>query len=391
MAFRKDVWIGKDTIAKDLLVKRGKIYGDRHELPAAVGIKSGSEILPLMGIGDNVRIVQVTTSIMLIGCSIQFWRHRNFIHTIMRESSRQMFYEYPIMENKLTLRRMLDSPHKWSENIITHASRLAARLAWGDPKHASKLLTVVPQLLKSISPGAGPLPNALPFLQFLPEAVSPYKRAEAKRKQQMEEAFYEAQHEVEVAVKNGTAEDSWMKIWLEKNIERGKLDQHEAAHAVGSNGLVVIATIGSPMHSFFLAIAHYPSWLPRLQNKVDGACGDGRLPTLADLPEMPILRAVVKETIRWRQAVPSGVPHLTTEDDVYEGYFIPKGSIVHANHFAISRDQDMYPDAAEFHPERWLEPSWPTYKEPLTEYPVLRADTAFGYGTYPTSEASTPD
>ena len=48
------VWIGKDSIARDLLVKRGKVYGDRHELPAAVGVKGGSEILPLMGIGDNV-------------------------------------------------------------------------------------------------------------------------------------------------------------------------------------------------------------------------------------------------------------------------------------------------------------------------------------------------
>lgn len=48
------IWIGKDTIARDLLVKRGKQYGDRHELPAAVGIKGGSEILPLMGIGENV-------------------------------------------------------------------------------------------------------------------------------------------------------------------------------------------------------------------------------------------------------------------------------------------------------------------------------------------------
>ena len=48
------VWVGKDSIARELLVKRGKINGDRHELPAAVGIKGGSEILPLMGIGDNV-------------------------------------------------------------------------------------------------------------------------------------------------------------------------------------------------------------------------------------------------------------------------------------------------------------------------------------------------
>jgi cytochrome P450 len=76
---------------------------------------------------------------------------------------------------------------------------------------------------------------------------------------------------------------------------------------------------------------------------------------------MPILRAVVKEVIRWRQAVPSGVPHRTVEDDVYEGYSIPKGTLIHANYFTISLDEDIHPDAAEFRPERWLEPSWSTY------------------------------
>lgn len=74
------------------------------------------------------------------------------------------------------------------------------------------------------------------------------------------------------------------------------------------------------------------SWLPRLQSEVDKVCGDGRLPTLEDLPDMPVLRAVVKETIRWRQAVPAGVPHIATQDDVYEfegkSYFIPKGALL---------------------------------------------------------------
>ena len=298
----------------------------------------------------------------------------------MRDSSHQMFYDYPIMENKVTLRRFLDHPQKWSENVITHASRTAARLAWGDPKHAYKLLTVVPQLLKAISPGAGPVANVLPFLQYLPTAISPFKKAEAQRRKQMEEAFYEAQEEVRTAVESGTAEDSWMKIWLQKNIEKGKLDQHEAAHAVGSNSLVAIATIGSPMHSFFLAMCFYPSWMSRLQEEIDTVCGDSRLPTLGDLPYLPVLRAVVKEVIRWRQAVPAGVPHITVEDDVYDGYYIPKGAMVHANHFAISRDEVMYPDPVEFHPERWLDPSWPTFKEPLTEHPVIRGDIAFGYG-----------
>lgn len=356
------VFLESEKLARDLLVARGKKYGDRHELPAAVGVRGGSEILPLMGYGENFR------------------RHKDFIHTIMRHSSAQAFYSYPVEENKHTLRRLLEKPDQWSEHMITHCARIAAYIAWGDPAHGTKLLHVVPDLLKAVSPD-GPLPNLLPFLMHLPEWMSPFKKAEKVRKMKMQEAFYEAQQDVMNKVTAGTAEYSWTRIWLdnEKGMEKSKLNQHEAAHAVGTNALVAIATIGSPLHSFFTAMCHYPSWMTKLQEEVDRVCGD-RLPTLNDLPQMPVLRAIVKEVLRWRQPTPLGVPHITTEDDVYDGYFIPKGAMVFANHFLISREPTKYPDPNEFRPERWLEPSWPTYKEPLTEYPNLRGDVGFGYG-----------
>jgi len=52
--------------------------------------------------------------------------------------------------------------------------------------------------------------------------------------------------------------------------------------------------------------------------------------------------------------LPLAIPHASTEDDVYEGYFIPKGSIVTANTWAMSRDPRRYPDPEVFRPERFL-------------------------------------
>lgn len=43
-------------------------------------------------------------------------------------------------------------------------------------------------------------------------------------------------------------------------------------------------------------------------------------------------------------------------------------------------DKDTYPDGKLFNPARWLEPSYPTYKEPLTTYPNCQGFPAFGYG-----------
>lgn len=308
------IWVETDKVARDLFVLRQKNYCDRNALPAAVGVKEDCEILPLSGYSDD------------------FKRHKNFIHSIMRHSHPKQFYGWPVIENKRTLRRLLETPDRWSEHMLVHCARTIASIAWGDAEHGKKLLTIVPELLKAVSP-EGPIINKLTFLQNLPAAVSPFKKAEAIRKANMTAAFYEALDDVKAKLEKGDAPNCWSTLWLEgeKGVQASKLDYHEAAYAIGSSSFVAIATIGGPLHSFFLAMCHYPEWLPKLQEEIDRVCGD-RIPTVEDMPQLPRLRATVKELLRWRQSTPLGVPHEAIDDDVYEGYLIPKGAMLHANH-----------------------------------------------------------
>ena len=57
--------------------------------------------------------------------------------------------------------------------------------------------------------------------------------------------------------------------------------------------------------------------------------GRDRLPTFEDMANLPYVNAIASETLRWRPiAVLGGTPHASTEDDVYKGMFIPKGSTI---------------------------------------------------------------
>lgn len=47
---------------------------------------------------------------------------------------------------------------------------------------------------------------------------------------------------------------------------------------------------------------------------------------------------------------------------------------------AIARDPTMFPDPEAFNPLRWVEPGYPTYQEPLTQFPTIINSTQFGYG-----------
>jgi cytochrome P450 len=49
-----------------------------------------------------------------------------------------------------------------------------------------------------------------------------------------------------------------------------------------------------------------------------------------------------------------GIPHASTEDDVYGDLKIPKGTILFPNLVTLKRDQDRYLDPDAFEPKRFL-------------------------------------
>jgi hypothetical protein len=142
---------------------------------------------------------------------------------------------------------------------------------------------------------------------------------------------------------------------------------------------ITLGTTSAALMSFVLSMVLHPTWFKMLQAEVDQV-SEKRLPRMEDIPQLPTVRAAVKETLRWRPVTSGGLPHASTKDDVYEGFFIPAGTIMHPNQWAIHRDPDLYPDPERYNPQRWLDPSFPTYKEPLTEYPNLHNYSNFGFG-----------
>lgn len=134
------------------------------------------------------------------------------------------------------------------------------------------------------------------------------------------------------------------------------------------------------MMSWVLCMVLHPAEYQKLQEEIDNIVGCDRLPEFEDLPRLPRVRAVVKETLRWRPVSAGGIPHCSTKDDVYGGVFIPAGTNIHPNQWAIHRDPELYPDAETFLPDRWLESSYPTYREPMTQHPNVTNYSSFGFG-----------
>lgn len=65
---------------------------------------------------------------------------------------------------------------------------------------------------------------------------------------------------------------------------------------------------------------HYPEVMRKAQAQLDAIVGSERLPDFEDEENLPYVKAVINETLRWRPvAALGGTPHAVTSDDVYNG------------------------------------------------------------------------
>ncbi|KAK6162980.1 hypothetical protein DH2020_002821 [Rehmannia glutinosa] len=75
----------------------------------------------------------------------------------------------------------------------------------------------------------------------------------------------------------------------------------------------------------------------------------------SDIPRLPYLQAVVKETFRLHPAIPFLIPHMAEANVEINGYTVPKNAQILVNVWAIGRDATLWLNAELFLPERFLD------------------------------------
>ncbi|KAI9457951.1 cytochrome P450 [Lactarius psammicola] len=132
--------------------------------------------------------------------------------------------------------------------------------------------------------------------------------------------------------------------------------KREQAWLVGHMFTAGVDTKSTSLLWWLLAMIAYPEVQKRAHAELDEVVGSARPPTFADLPSLPYIRAMVKETLRWSLTVPLGAPHVLSADDWYEGMFIPKGTICFQNMHVLNSDPEVFgSDGVRFDPARYLD------------------------------------
>ncbi|RUP45867.1 cytochrome P450 [Jimgerdemannia flammicorona] len=127
-------------------------------------------------------------------------------------------------------------------------------------------------------------------------------------------------------------------------------------------------------------LANHPEMQARAHAELDAAIGRDRLPTLADQPNLPYIRAILRETLRYRPATGwLSIPHQSVQDDLYEGHLIPADTTVVANVYAMNMDPRRYAKPERFDPDRFLHVT--ESSAALANGPIGKRDhVTFGWG-----------
>ncbi|KIM28405.1 hypothetical protein M408DRAFT_23786 [Serendipita vermifera MAFF 305830] len=131
-------------------------------------------------------------------------------------------------------------------------------------------------------------------------------------------------------------------------------------------------TTATAITAFCHALFLFPEVAQKIYAEIVAATEGMRLPQITDRARLPYTEAAWKETFRWNPFLPLDIPHMTSQDEVVNGYLVPADSVIMPNNEFMLMDPRVWGDPENFRPERFLESGADSLPNPLT--------VIFGYG-----------
>ncbi|KAF7374574.1 O-methylsterigmatocystin oxidoreductase [Mycena sanguinolenta] len=370
------------------------IIGNIRDIPTKLpwvtykewGSQYGSDIVHASALGQHIVVVNsvktaveifekrahvysdrpVLTMVELMGWDFCFaflpggdkWRdYRRIFHQHFRQDVSRNYYPIQMKKVHLLLQALLSDPQEFREHLKTLAAAIIMATVYGyevqqtNDHFVGLAEDANKRFSESFFPGAVAV-NIFPILRYLPSWMpgANFQRFAVECRQLIKEMREAPFNFVKQNMRDGTDSTSVVARLLESNRydEVAIKDVAGAAYAGGADTSV------SSLASFFLAMALHPDIQKRAQTEIDTVIGTDRLPEFEDRPSLPFVEALYRELMRWKPVAPLGVAHASTADDVYNGYFIPKGTTVISNIWAMTRDESIYPEPERFNPDRFF-------------------------------------
>ncbi|XP_075968343.1 cytochrome P450 [Anarhichas minor] len=173
------------------------------------------------------------------------------------------------------------------------------------------------------------------------------------------------------------------KVHLDQNVEGAYLthlllgQQMTVTEILGSITELLLAGVDTTSNTVSWSLynlAKQPEIQEQLYQEVMSVCPGDKVPNSEDIHQMPYLKAIIRETLRLYPVVP-GNARVSVENEIVVGdHLFPKNTLFHLCHYAVSYDENIFPDAHSFLPQRWLRGA----EEKSRQHPF--GSVPFGFG-----------
>jgi cytochrome P450 len=343
------VVIDSQHVAQALLDKRSGIYSDRPYV-ATVEPSGWSVNFAFTGYNDEWR------------------RCRRLFHQTFRPDSALKFRPMQMRRAREMIVNLIHDPQHYRSHFATFTSSIGMSTIYDYQPSArdDPLVQIIENAvivsLEAMSSERAVLLEAFPFLLKLPDwcwgsSIKRDARASTDRMREMTDVpfQYTQQHMADSSSLGNFSMVAENLRRMEKQDEASKPMFETTLKKTATTAMIgAYETTTSTLMAFALAMVSYPDVQRRAQAEINSVIGRDRLPIFEDRASLPYVESILRETLRWQPVGPLGIPHATSSDDTYNGYFIPKRTTVIYNIWGISRDEKRYPDASRFMPERFL-------------------------------------
>ena len=327
---------------KKVVDKRSANYSDRLDSYAR-GLYENTHILP-RGYDASWRI------------------DRRLYHMNLNVNTVHRYVPYLSVETLQLCIDLLDDSENFFDHIKRMSSSVASSLSYGfridsadSPvmnhmfKYNAFFLVII-----SRSKFLDWYPGLRPLFRFLPIRLRPLARQAAKHLSDEKEHFSKLYDEAVSKDMPSFSKDIAAAQTAWKETPNGELLDHQAAaYTAGSAFEAGSDTTKNTITGFMQAMALFPEVVAEAHYELDSIIGEDRLPTIDDIPSLPYIRGIVKETLRWMPTAISGAaPHAATLDDKIDGYDIPAGAGVLLAVWTVNMDPELFPDPRRFEPRR---------------------------------------
>ncbi|KAI0771956.1 cytochrome P450 [Trametes elegans] len=347
--------------AVELLEKKSSIYSSRPVIPVGGELVGWNRTLALLPYGNRFREYR-RLIFQLIGSKKNMERFMPLVEAKTRDFVFELYSEPT---------GLLKHIRKSAGAIILMMSHGYEVQAENDPFVAT-VDEAMEQFAVCTAPGAF-LANIFPALAHIPSWFpgAGFKKTAAAWRRTLDEMCDKPHEFVKQQMAAGLSPPNFTATNLEGELtpEREELVKN-AASSLYSGGA---DTTVSAINTFFLAMTLHPDVQKKAQAEIEAVVGTDRLPTAEDRENLPYVNAVFLEVLRWNNVAPLAIPHRVIEDDFYNGYFIPKDTIVIANVWQMLHDPETYAEPMAFNPERFVAAPG---KEPETDPRGM----VFGFG-----------